>query len=269
MQARHFNQEHYFKEQYITAKNYVLPFIQSHITIDENTVMAEIGCGLGGNMLPFLEMRCKVWGIDMNPQAMEMAKEFYEKTPDMKPTLIVSDIYDVNLSDLPQFDLIVMRDVLEHIHDQEKFIAHLEKFIKPDGIVFIAFPPFSMPFGGHQQMCVGKIMSKLPYYHLLPKAIYAGLLKLFGETDRRIKGLLEIKETRLHLWKFHKIIKKSNFKIVKELLYLINPNYEVKFGLKPRKLPRFMNIPFLREFFITTDYILLSKKMSGRDIVKK
>jgi 2-polyprenyl-3-methyl-5-hydroxy-6-metoxy-1,4-benzoquinol methylase len=120
--------------------------------------IAEIGCGGGGNMLPFLDAGCEVYGIDINPKAIENARKSYIGHPRKEHlTLIAGDIYDIEPSDLPGFDLIIMRDVLEHIHDQGKFIAHLSGFLRPGGGVFMAFPPFSMPFGGHQQMCDGRV----------------------------------------------------------------------------------------------------------------
>ena len=260
MQLRHSNPGLYFQEQSYTTEKYIVPFLKNEFAISEQTVVAEIGCGFGGNMLPFLEMGCTVYGIDISLRAIDIAgKSFAERSNTKQPHLMASDIFDIEPVSLPKFDLIIMRDVMEHLHNKEKFINHIANFIKPGGKLFIAFPPFMMPFAGHQQMCVSKLASKLPYYHLLPRSVYATVLRMFGESNAKIDGLLEIKDTRLHLWKFHRMIKKSQFSIVKEENYMINPNYEIKFGLKPRKLPLVMNIPVVREFFITTSYILLQK----------
>lgn len=260
MQVRHSDQDLYFKEQSLSTRDHVLPFIRESVALDQDSVVAEIGCSIGGGMQPFLDIGCKMYGFDINEKAIAKAKSMYDGDGTRnKPVLLAGDIYDVAPPAVPEFDLIVMRDVLEHIHDQERFIGHLYSLIKPGGVVFISFPPISMPFGGHQQICVNKFASRLPYYHLLPRRIYAGLLRAFGETEGRIVDLLEIKETGLPLWKFHRMIKRSDFKIIRELRYLINPNYQVKFGLKPRKLPLLMDVPRLREFFMTTSYILLKK----------
>ena len=85
---------------------------------------------------------------------------------------MVKDIYQVDIEkDLNGlFDIIVLKDVIEHIHDQAKLIGWMKNFLKPGGIVFFGFPPWYMPFGGHQQMCHSKI-SRLPYIHLLPRGI--------------------------------------------------------------------------------------------------
>ncbi len=44
-------------------------------------------------------------------------------------------------------------------------------------------------------------------------------------------------------------------------LYLFNPNYEIKFGLKPRRAwPIFRSLPYLRNFYTTAGYYLLRAK---------
>jgi hypothetical protein len=80
-----------------------------------------------------------------------------------------------------------------------------------------------------------------------------------GESPEKIDGLLEIKETGLNLGRFESIIKKEGFLIMKKSLWFINPNFEVKFGLRPRRLPQFPgNSPGLRNFITTTGYYIIS-----------
>jgi 2-polyprenyl-3-methyl-5-hydroxy-6-metoxy-1,4-benzoquinol methylase len=63
----------------------------------------------------------------------------------------------------------LLKDVIEHIHDQPKLIAWMKSYLAPNGTIFFGFPPWQMPFGGHQQLCRNKVLAKLPYYHLLPR----------------------------------------------------------------------------------------------------
>ena len=57
-----------------------------------------------------------------------------------KLTLIAEDIY--NIEPAP-FDLIILRDVIEHIHNQERFMGFLKRFIAPGGVVFFGFPAWT------------------------------------------------------------------------------------------------------------------------------
>lgn len=153
----------------------------------------------------------------------------------------------------------MLRDVIEHIHNQERFMTFVKGFMKPDGVIFFAFPPWFMPFGGHQQICVHKI-SKIPFIHLFTKGFYKWLLKTSGENDGTIESLLEIKETGITIERFERIVRREKFTILDKTPYFINPNYEIKFHLRPRKVwPVFRNIPYLRNFYTTAGYYLLKK----------
>jgi len=261
MQDRHINREQYFNEQAYTAKNYVIPFVSNEIRISTNTSILEIGCGEGGNLLPFLEIGCeKIVGVDLSQSKIENAKKYFANHPNNKNIeFLFADIYEVE--NLGTFDFIMMRDVLEHIHDQEKFMFYVKKFLKPNGKFYLGFPPWVNPFGGHQQICKSKFLSKLPYFHILPAGIYKFILKSFGETNSVIQALLEVKTTAISIQRFEKILNLANYKIDRKDFYFINPNYEIKFKLKPRKLNKVIgSIPYLREFLITTNYYLISLK---------
>ncbi|NTW33828.1 MAG: class I SAM-dependent methyltransferase [Bacteroidetes bacterium] len=261
MQERHTIREKYFEEQDFTTKKHVIPYLEHFISISSDLFVCEIGCGEGGNLKPFVDFGCKVTGIDISENKIANAKLFFKNNPQKDNlTLISEDIYKITPDELPKFDIILMRDTLEHIPNQDIFLNSLKKFIKPTGKIFISFPPWRMPFGGHQQVCRSSFLSKLPYFHILPVFLYVGLLKLFGESKETIRALLEIKETRISINRFKKIIKKRNFEIIKETYYLINPNYEIKFNLKVRKLPSLLNIPTIRDFFSTAYYCVIRDK---------
>lgn len=259
MHERHFDRELYFREQTQTTSRYVIPFISGVKPVTQTLTVLEIGCGEGGNLLPILEAGCcRVTGIDISEHKIKNARKFYSSIPGGdRVEFIAADIYDCG--DAGRFDLIMMRDVLEHIHDQAKFITFVKQLLAPDGLLFIAFPPWNNPFGGHQQVCDSRILSKMPWIHLLPRGLYRLLLRSAGESPGRIEGLLEIKDTGINLGRFERIIKKEGFSVLKKSLWLINPNFEVKFGLRPRMLPPFVGrIPLLRNFVATTGYYIIS-----------
>ncbi len=261
MQERHTNREKYFAEQAYTVSTHVIPMLEQVMTIDENTSVLEIGCGEGGNLKPFADRGCKrVVGIDLASNKIENAARFYADHPNRnKLTFIHDDIYQTD--DLGTFDLILTRDVLEHIHDQERFLHYVKRFMKADTRFFLGFPPWYNPYGGHQQVCENRLLSKLPWFHLLPVPLYRMILKLGGEPAARIEGLLEVKETGISIERFERLLKKTGYRKEKRIFYLVNPNYEVKFGLKPRVQSKLISsVPFLRDFLITTNYYIVSSK---------
>ena len=260
MQERHRNRKQYFLEQADTTAKFVIPYIEQVMPVTPSSRILEIGCGEGGNLVPFIQRGCDVVGVDINKGQVENAKVFVaEHCPSDKVQLLAENIYNVSPEQIGTFDVIMLRDVIEHIPDQATFMKHLKAFLKPEGKVFFGFPPWCMPFGGHQQVCSHKLLNKLPYFHLLPKRLYIGILKAFGEPEGNINELTDIKETGISINRFQRIVRQNGYKTDLQTFYLINPNYETKFGLKPRKQFKLIqSIPVLRDFFTTCLYCIIS-----------
>lgn len=261
MQKRHHNKSAYFEEQIFTTREYVIPFIENSLAINSGSKVLEIGCGEGGDLQPFLDRKCLVTGVDISESKILLANEFLKTHPEAKNlVLLAKDIYDCSKDLAGDFDLIMMRDVIEHIHDQDRFLGFVKMFLKPDGLFLLIFPPWYNPFGGHQQICRSPILSKLPYFHLLPGWLYRLILKAGGEKKPTITGLMDIKQTGISIERFRRILKKHNYTIIQETFYIINPNYNIKFGLRPRKQLKFISsLPFIRNLFTTSAYYLIRK----------
>jgi SAM-dependent methyltransferase len=262
MHNRHQDKELYFREQIYTTENYVIPFIERHMPVGSDTEVMEVGCGEGGNMKPFLDKGCKVTGVDISPSKIEYAQQFLGQAGyGTRLSLVADDVYNLEARFAGRYDLIILRDVIEHIHNQERFMGFIKAFLKPGGMIFFGFPPWYNPFGGHQQICENRILSKLPYFHLLPTSLYRSILKAGGESRLKIDALLEIKETGISIERFEIILRKENYSIQDKLLYFINPNYEIKFRVKPRKqVGLICAIPFLRDYLTTSVYYIVKKK---------
>jgi len=258
MQERHSDRKKYFDEQGVVTQKYLIPYLSDIVSIDKNLRILEIGCGEGGNLIPFVDMGCEVVGVDIGKKRIDNAIAFFSEHENASNTkFIYSDIYDCD-DELGKFDLIFLRDVIEHIPNQAKFMAFVKRFLKEDAVIFFAFPPWMNPFGGHQQVCKSKWMSKFIYSHLLPRFLYRGFLKLAKEPKERIEGLMEVRDTGISIERFRRIQRRKKYKIAKHSYYLVNPSYQVKFGIKPRKVIfPFRNIPWLRNFYTTAYYIAL------------
>lgn len=262
MQDRHADRQAYFNEQIITTEKYVIPYIAPYLQVGTGKRVLEVGCGEGGNLVPFLNLGCQCVGVDLDKSQIDRARSFIDQKLDHYDLKLFSeDMYLIPEEEIGKFDLIFLRDVIEHIHDQEKFMTFIKGFLKPGGIMFFGFPPWTMPFGGHQQVCQNKWLSKTPYYHILPKSIYRKLLQLGGVHPQGVEGLLEIKETGISTSRFEKIIDNTGFEFLRKTKYLINPNYEIKFGFKPRELSSFVVwIPVLNDLVTTCFYCVVRQK---------
>lgn len=256
MQHRQKNRFLYFQELATTSQKYFLPYINRIKPIRKGMHILEIGCGDGGNLLPFSRIGCHTTGIDQATNRIEDAQQFFHIYK-AKGTFITSDIFKVKELGM-LFDVIICHDVLEHIAQKAALLRHLTHFLHHDGIVFISFPTWQMPFGGHQQICTNRFVSHMPFIHLLPTPLYKAILKAGRESNGCIKELLNIKETRINIECFERLVSKEGLSISHREFYFINPHYEIKFGLRPRKLnPIMANIPYFRNFFTTSCFYIL------------
>ena len=261
MQQRHLNRKQYFCELANTAREFYLDYLPQ-VKLTPATRVLEIGCGEGGNLLPFAEQGCRVTGIDICQERIDEAQSFFAEHH-QQGTFICQDFV---LAEAPKteaecYNLILVHDVIEHIDPSRKqaFLLHIKPFLRQDGMVFFAFPAWHNPFGGHQQIAVG-FASKLPFIHLLPKPLYGALLRLSGATAGIIRELMSIRASRMSIERFERMVSATGYAIHRRTLWLINPHYKQKFNLKPRSLwPFFAHIRYLRNFYTTSAWYLLNK----------
>ncbi len=261
MQQRHTDRERYFHESSCTSLEYYIPYIEQFHGLHKESKVLEIGCGEGGNLLPFAKKGCHVTGIDICEGRIQQAKTYFKKAQ-IHANFLCYDflLYSQPKEEHEKFDIILLHDVIEHITDKHKFIGHILQFMKHDGILFVAFPAWQMPFGGHQQICRNSLWSKIPFYHLLPTKLYRFILqKLAHEETNTIEELLDIKKCKTSIELFESIVRQRQIRIVNRQLWLINPHYLKKFGLKPRKLNLLISkLPYFRNYLSTSCFYLLT-----------
>lgn len=222
----------------------------------------DIGCGEGGVVKPLLDMGLTAVGVELNPDRIKDAKGFLaEHVTNNNISFVSKDIYTPGIENEwggGKFDLIILKDVIEHIFDQEKLIAHLQTLLKGDGAIFFGFPPWQMPYGGHQQLLQNKYLSKIPYYHMLPMPLYRGIMKAAKED---VVNMTDIKQTGISIERFERIVHKTGYQILNRKHYLLNPIYRYKFGWQPKEqFGLLAGIPWVRNFFTTCVYYLIGKK---------
>ena len=259
----HADRKRYFEIQYLNAKEYVLPFIERSITVHPGMRVLEIGAGEGGVLKAFLERGCTGVGVELDQLRVEWACGFlWEEIGRGQLHYVDKDIYQTDIqADLRgQFDIILLKDVIEHIHDQPKLIRWMHQLLKPGGIIFFGFPPWYMPFGGHQQIAHSWI-SRLPYIHLLPRFIYKAILKWNHEP---VDDLMEIRDTGISVERFERICIHAGYRLLDQQHFLINPIYKWKFGWEAKKQYKFISaLPWFRNFLTTCVYYIIQPKINN------
>jgi 2-polyprenyl-3-methyl-5-hydroxy-6-metoxy-1,4-benzoquinol methylase len=259
----HSNHRMRFDQQVENARDYVIPFIEQKLKLESGMRVLEVGCGEGGVLKPFFDRGLTTLGVDLDQPRLDLAEDFLSNEISTgRMVFLNQNILEKTFTDqyTGHFDLIILKDVIEHIHGQETFIPFLGTLLRPGGQIFFGFPPWYMPFGGHQQIAKGKWTSKIPWYHLLPMSWYLAILKWGGEGQHAIDSLIDVKQTGISIERFERICKQSGFRIIERQWFLINPIYRFKFGLKPRKQFYLLGlIPFFRNFWTTCAYYTIGK----------
>jgi 2-polyprenyl-3-methyl-5-hydroxy-6-metoxy-1,4-benzoquinol methylase len=257
----HQDKRKYFEINIANVEKYVLPFIEEKFAVKRGMRVLEIGCGEGGVLKTFLDRGLIGVGVELDEVRLVDARNWLaDEIATGEVQFVSKNIYDTDVEkDLGgRFDIIILKDVIEHIHDQPKIMAYMQTFLTENGVIFFGFPPWQMPLGGHQQILKSKWLSKIPYYHLLPMPVYKGILKMAKEN---VQEMEEIKETGISIERFEKISAQTGYNILNKKHYLINPIYQYKFSWKPKEQFGFIKgIPWVRNFFTTCVYYLIQKK---------
>ena len=77
----------------------------------------------------------------------------------------------------------------------------------------------------------------------------------------KLKVYSKSKKPELVLSNLNDFIAENGYIQLKKTLFFINPNYEIKFGLKPRILNSILaKIPYIRNFMTTCGYYIIASK---------
>lgn len=257
----HKDLERYFAMNTACTAQYIIPFIEARFRLQPGMRVLEIGCGEGGVLKAFIDKGLTGVGIELIDERLQNARQWMQQEiQENKVVFLTKNIYDSDAEkDMGgRFDIIILKDVIEHIVDQSRLLQYMHNMLQPGGVIFFGFPPWQMPYGGHQQLLKNKILSALPYYHMLPMGIYKKMLSMAKEN---VQEMTEIKETGISIERFEKIVKSTGYEILEHKHFLINPMYKYKFGWKPRtQLSWVQHIPVVRNFVTTCVYYLITPK---------
>ena len=78
MGNRYQDRQQYFDELLKTSTAFYVDYIRRFVPVAQGTRVLEVGCGEGGNLLPFALMGCEVAGVDFSPNKIENARNYFQ-----------------------------------------------------------------------------------------------------------------------------------------------------------------------------------------------
>ncbi|MBN1782267.1 class I SAM-dependent methyltransferase [bacterium] len=244
--------EKHFFEQRAFTESYLVPYFDRHIPEWRSFRVLEIGCAESG----FLDV---IGRLDVRASGMELMEERVALALTFNPELNVQagDITDPEITACfpGPYDLIVMRDVIEHIPDREAAFRNIRTMLRPGGYLYISFPPLFSAFAGHHQN--GRSPLKyFPWLHLLPGRILRFMGRVLDEYPHIIDQAILHRQSGLTIRRFLLHIRQIRFKPVVCEYFLSRPVYRERFGWP---VIRFPGAPFVREFLAAGCESLLRK----------
>ncbi len=253
------NDKYYWGYQYDLGKDVIVPYLQHNNVFKSGDFVAEIGAAEGGVLAAFVESGAReAYGSDIVQFRLDIG-EYIKEISKLDIEFQNHNIITENIEDSKKekYDLVLLRDVIEHLDDTEIALKNIGRMIKKDSFLYVTFPPYHSPFGGHQHT-VANTWGKLPYIHLLPDFIFHRLIASGRKND--IGEVKRLQTIRLTAKKFEKAAQKAGYEIVKADFYLLRPVFKMKFGLPALKITAISALPFVKSLFSLEASYILKKK---------
>lgn len=250
--------KYYWNYMYDLGKETVVPYIKEQGAFKKGYKIAEIGSAEGGVLAAFVEEGAtEALGTDIALERLESGKRIAQ-IGNLDIEFTSHDIIYEEPKDewKEKFDLVLLRDVIEHLDDATIALKNIKKILKPGGHLFVTFPPYYSPYGGHQHT-VQSTGGKLPYIHLLPNSIFHKIIEKGRPND--IYEVKRLGEIRLTIPKFEKSIRDSGWNVAKRDYYFLRPVFKMKFGLPTLKMTPIARLPLIKTFFTLEASYLLKK----------
>lgn len=163
-----------FRMQYRLAIHTLIPWLERLDALPDRASVCEIGCAEGGVLNAFVQHGAGfALGTDIMAPLLEQVSTPIAQALNLDASFVHHDvIYDA----IPEawqerFDVVVLRDVIEHLDDAAVALRNIARIMRPGGVILITFPPYLSAYGGHQQL-LGTALGALPWVHLLPRSIF-------------------------------------------------------------------------------------------------
>jgi SAM-dependent methyltransferase len=251
------NFKYYWGYQFDLGVESIVSYLIEKNAFQSGFKVCEIGSAEGGVLHAFsIAGAGHSLGTDIAVERIEMG----DRITKLAGLDVEYTAHDILFDEIPEkwqqnFDLVLLRDVIEHLDDTKLALANIRKIIKPGGHLFVTFPPYNSPYGGHQHTVAGKLGSKFPYIHLLPQNIFHKLISTGRPQD--IEEVKRLEHIKLNAKKFTDAALDAGYSIANEDFYLLRPVFKMKFGLPTIKLTPISKLPLIKNYLTLEAAFLL------------
>ena len=125
------------------ARRKILQRVLADLDLPTNTRLADIGCGMGGN-LGMLRAFGYVTGIERHPEAAKAARS-------RTGLAVLTAPAEATPLDTESIDVVTMFDVLEHLDHESTALSEVYRVLKSGGYFVFTVPAFQLLWGGHDE----------------------------------------------------------------------------------------------------------------------
>lgn len=103
----------------------------------EGRYVLDVGCGYGGYSLALQDAHAKLASLDLFPSS-------FKQLP-----MVMADGLALPFRQ-DEFDVVICTSLIEHVRTPHVLLQELYRVTRPGGSMYLSFPPFYSPNGGHQ-----------------------------------------------------------------------------------------------------------------------
>ncbi len=163
-----------------------LNLVKKYVDLRGKNIL-DVGCGIGVYTQKFSLEGNLVYGIDIDPENIKLAKKLTKKA-----RFLVAKAENLPFKD-NFFDIVFLHEILEHVEDDKKAVFEAFRVLKEKGKMIIFVPNRLYPFETHGIYFRGKyIYCNFPFINWFPKKIrdfFCPHVRIY--TKRDLKKLFE------------------------------------------------------------------------------
>jgi SAM-dependent methyltransferase len=248
----------YFEYQYSVARDVVIPWLNSHVSL-AGLAVGDFGCHEGGVLQGLREVARIGSGIGFELDEDSIRRSSFESNS--RFFLVSQDILEIDTTRY-RFDLILLRDVIEHTPNPVAILEKARNCLAHGGRIFVSFPPYYSPFGGHQHEA-GNAIRFVPFIHYLPDALFYASSRFrdtpYMSAEGTLADIRSVRQTRLTLSKAERAFDRAGLHIETQEFFLFRPEFQGRYGLSAWSVPLVHRIPIVREITTLGAYYLLRR----------